>query len=503
MLKTIKKKLEETGSTWLEVKTITPALQKEIEKKKVILRKKNQKQYITLSSIDFWEKEVASKLSTLAAITYPTDEEEINRLIAKFEEENRIELDEKQKEAVHMMMRSKFCVLTGGPGTGKTSVLKCASDCFRHYGLTRKFAAPTGKAAHRITESVGLWASTIQRAMGYNPSVPYINQITADVLIIDEASMIDMETMYLITLALHPKTRLILVGDENQLPSVQIGSVLKDLLQTGGSDGNFIPNVQLTKTFRQTNDSTLFENIQIINQGAFVPLKEGKDFVILPEPKPKEMIELCVNQYMENIAEYGIENTAILLPYRKAGKVNSNILNRKIQEKINKKGEKPYLEVSVFRDETYLKIRFQEGDPVIHLKNNAFVANGDTGTVISVDTMNRCITVQYEDCKYTYKEDKHDFNELDLAYAISINKSQGSEYACAICPFFSEFTNLDRNMIYTAVTRAKKKCVVIGNYDTIKEKCQILSTWDRTTFLPEELEIGRKKLLICQAALSV
>lgn len=229
----------------------------------------------------------------------------------------------------------------------------------------------------------------------------------------------------------------------------------------------------------------------ICKKGGWLPFAEGPDFIRIRTEE--NILDNCINQYLNAAKKYGLENTIILTPYRKEGTICSEKINAILQKIINPIGLKPYFKTTVYRDEGRpLSIIFQEGDPVIQLENQGEIANGDVGRIICVDGFS--VTVQYCDCIITYKG--RELNQLDLAYALSIHKSQGSEYKCVIIPFLKENRNLDRNMIYTGITRAKKICIVLGEDKVIQDACKIQSAWVRHTFLAEELQIYKKTMEI-------
>lgn len=263
--------------------------------------------------------------------------------------------------------------------------------------------------------------------------------------------------------------------------------LLRDLI-----DCRLIPYVQLIKTFRQDNDSVLFNNIQIVNEGGNIPLEDGLDFKNIRTEE--NVFDNCIKEYLTGVEKYGLENSVILTAYRKEGVISSEKLNLKIQGILNPTSNgKPFLKTRVLRDdERWVPITFKEGDPVIQLVNNDKVANGDVGKIISVQKGK--VTVKFSDCTISYYGAK--LNELELAYALSVHKSQGSEYACVVLPLLKQNCNLDRNLIYTGISRAKKYCVIIGEDEVVQNACKIQSSWNRITFLCEEFEIYHRALEI-------
>lgn len=472
--------LESSGSCWIPVSKIPSELPET-----QTIRKHKERLYLTEKSIEEMEIRCANNVIRRMQPVV-CDFAKVERGITFYENKNHIQLSEEQKEAIRMFCSEKLCILTGGPGTGKTAVIKAAALMLSALDVhcTFSFLAPTGKSAKRMMESIGKEARTVHAELEEN------EVIYNDIVFLDEASMIDLETFDRLMLALSPITRLYIIGDVDQLPSVGIGAVLRDL-----TDSGIIPTVNLKTTFRQNEESVLFENIQIIRKGGFLPLTNGDDFKIINAEREKE--KYLIHEYMNGIKEFGVGNCVLLSSTRKAGILCSDRLNEKLQKKVNpQKG----VRVMVRREGLDKQIEFREGDPVIHLRNVNGLANGETGIVRSVT--DREITVEYEDCFYTYDTNSGDLNDLDLAYALSINKSQGSEYPCVITFFERENKNLSRNIIYTAITRAKRKCVVIADDETIRKNCKVQSAWDRTTFLCEELLLAYKTSEIIKEVLS-
>ena len=442
--------------------------------------------YMGKTDLVYKEKYIANQLFTRLNINRGTEftEDGINACIDKFEENEHITLSSEQRLAVVTLLTNNLAILTGGPGTGKTSVTKCILYCINELDTKQDVPilclSPTGKAARRMTEATGYPAQTILGCIKYNPKSEKFKNIFNKYIFIDESSMIDIDTMYLLMKSLNSnyKARVYFVGDMNQLPSVGNGSVLRDLINS-----QFIPTVQLIKTFRQKEGSVLLENIEIIKKGCNYPLIEGTDF------ERYASTDDFLPLYYKTIADVGYKNVVVLTPNRKVGKNCAENLNRKIQSQINKR--KGY-DAKIMRDGRMINISFRYGDPVIQLENRE-VANGDIGVVIYADESK--VVVEFSDNRritYTAKT----IHQLDLAYAISIHKSQGSEYPIAFV-LCDKSRMLDRNMIYTAVTRAKKKCFLFGEESFISEACKRQSTWTRATALPylmeEEFIIGKIK----------
>lgn len=478
--------LKNTGSTWAPLNELRSFdVRKAIRDKEVYYRSIKGRGFVTVPYFYEQEKRVARKVM-LRVKPIEVDEDRVSALIEKFEqmESERMGFNfrfaDEQKEGIHTFLKSWFAILTGGPGTGKTSVLKGAAQIIKwtHERISVTFTAPTGKAARRITESSGYPATTLQKYIGDGGMGNLLKMVYDDYFIIDEVSMLDMDTFEKTLDSLSYNTHLFIVGDVDQLPSVGIGAVLRDLI-----DSKLVPCCQLEKTFRQDNSSVLFDNIQIVKQGGYLPLREGPDFIRIKTEE--NVLENCISKYLEAVAEFGLENVVALTPYRKQGIICSEKLNAILQNKLNPFGKTPSLKTTVYRDEgRALQIRFQVGDPVIQLENREKIANGDVGTVIKI--INDVVVVKYSDCVIDYKVS--DLNQLDLAYALSIHKSQGSEYKYVVIPVLKENTNVDRNSIYTGITRAKKVCCLIGDDEVIMAACKMQSAWQRYTFLSDEIE---------------
>lgn len=412
------------------------------------------------------EEDIARFVAQRSVKKHPYDPR-IDSFIALYESEENISLDEEQKNAVRMFCTEHFGILTGGPGTGKTSVLKCAlyvlNKLFEENPKDILLCAPTGKAARRMAEATGMKANTLLGALEYNPATLKAGRvINADILFIDEASMTDDMQMTLLVRNCPLKTRVFLIGDNEQLPPVGRGAVLRDLLTF-----KVVPKTRLVKTFRQKEGSTLLSNIQIVRDGYKKRFVDGSDFVTF------EGLDGMMPLYYSEVKKRGLENVMILSPTRKEGRYCSENLNRNIQKILNSNDG---VRGQMTRDGRNLIIPFRIGDPVMQLVNRKGVANGEIGTVIDINP----VSVQFGNTVISYRG--LDLFQLDLAYAISIHKSQGSEYE-AVFVICSNEGNLDRNMIYTAITRAKKQCYVFGNNNLIKKACEKQTSMERVTWL--------------------
>ncbi len=413
-------------------------------------------------------------------------EQEVETRIQEIEKETEQTLDERQKQAVKEAVAHGLLLLTGGPGTGKTTTINTIIRYFRKDGLKIRLAAPTGRAAKRMSEMTGTEASTIHRmlevsggmasAEGYGRDEE--NPIDADVIIIDEMSMVDISLMYALLKAITVGSRLILVGDINQLPSVGPGSVFKDMIESGA-----FPTVRLNKIFRQARESDIVLNAHKINEGEKVILdNQSKDFFFLKRYEVNKIINVVlqlVYQKMPKYVDAKPSEIQVLTPTRK-GLLGVENLNRVLQMYLNPKDEKK-------REKLYGNTIFREGDKVMQVKNNyqlewevlgkygialekgSGVFNGDMGVIREINDFAGQMTIEFDDrhsVEYSYKM----LDELELAYAITIHKSQGSEYPAVVIPLLGgPRMLLNRNLLYTAVTRAKKCVVLVGNEHTFEE----------------------------------
>ncbi len=400
-------------------------------------------------------------------------------LISRTENSTGIYLSENQKRAVITSLGMGVSVITGGPGTGKTTIINTIINILEDSGLKTAIAAPTGRAAKRITETSGHYASTIHRLLEYYFSESENmmrfgktreDRLEYDAVIVDEASMIDLMLMNGLVSAIKPGTRLIMVGDADQLPSVGAGNVLRDII-----DSEYIYCTKLTEIFRQAKESMIVVNAHRINRGEYPDCNaKDKDFFLLRRSSEKEMLEtiksLCLTRlpdYYEDVSP--VSDIQILTPVRK-GLLGSINLNKELQEVLNPPNKS--LEEKTFGERT-----FREGDKVMQIKNNyqmtwknledfsegEGVFNGDVGFIRKVDREFNEITVVYDEVKYvTYHFNQLD--ELELAYAVTVHKSQGSEFPIVVMPV-SWFPPMlaTRNLLYTGVTRGKKAVVLVGS----------------------------------------
>lgn len=399
-----------------------------------------------------------------------------------------LDLAERQREAVQMSLSHKVSILTGGPGTGKTSTVRAILSLLGGKGKTALLAAPTGRAAKRLAESTGQEAKTIHRLLEVSPSEGFKfqrnqdNPLDCDLLIVDECSMIDLVLMNNLLKAIHPASHLLLVGDADQLPSVGAGNVLRDLI---ASDA--LPVTRLEVIFRQAADSTIITNAHRINRGEMPQFPRHKqDFFFFGQAEPAEAAEMLVDVVARRIPEkFGLPVAVIqVLSPMHRGLVGARALNEKLQAQLN-----PLSANSVeYRSGSRV---FRPGDRVLQLRNNydKEVFNGDIGTITRLDLEEGEISVDFEGRGVDY--DFSDLDELTLAYALSVHKSQGSEYPVVVLPLLPQhYMLLQRNLLYTAVTRAKQMVVIVGSRKALAMAVKNNTIAGRWSLLDERLRGG-------------
>lgn len=389
--------------------------------------------------------------------------------------------DEVQQAAIQQALDSKVMVLTGGPGTGKTTTTQGIIAAFKARQMSILLAAPTGRAAKRMTEATGMEAKTIHRLLEYNPMDGYKrndeNPLEGDALIVDECSMIDILLFYNLMKAIPSNMRLIFVGDIDQLPSVGAGNVLRDII-----DSQQIPVVRLTRIFRQAQSSRIVMNAHAINAGQFPNIKNGldTDFFFINQEDADEMVKLIIGLVRDRLPKkygYPPKEIQVLTPMQR-GTVGAGNLNIELQNALNPTG--PSLARGGYT--------FRQGDKVMQIRNNydKNVFNGDIGYITAVDTNERTLTVTYDSRLVEY--DITELDEIVLAYAVTIHKSQGSEFPVVVMPVtMKHFVMLQRNLIYTGITRAKKICVLVGTTKALAYAIKQNTVSKRNTKLKERL----------------
>ena len=433
------------------------------------------------------EKKVAMRLLQLQQATEPLSEDNLSLFIKVWEKDNQIQLAQKQKEAIKACLHHGVLVLTGGPGTGKTTVIKGILSILKAQGLKIRLAAPTGRAAKRLSETTGQKALTIHRLLEANNlaqddnlqlgfSKDIDDQLDADVIILDEVSMVDIVLMHHFLNAVPDGCRIILVGDTDQLPAVGPGSVLKDIIRS-----QKIPAIRLDEIFRQAQTSMIIQNAHIINAGRLPDIrKQYSDFVFYELNDDTSITQKILDLCTKDLPHEGfdvLKDVQVLSPMHRflCGVENLNLM---LQEQLNPKKNQDELK--------YSSQTFRVGDKVMHIRNNyqKNVFNGDIGFIQDIN--NEKLTVDYFDHIVTYE--KNELNELTLAYASSVHKSQGSEYKVIIIPLStSHYIMLQRNLLYTAITRAKQKVIIIGSKKALMTAIQSNRTQKRYTLLAERL----------------
>lgn len=450
------------------------------------------------------ESGVCLRLLNILTSEYFCSASELEKGIRQFQKEKGIILAEKQKIAVVEALSHGLVVITGGPGTGKTTIIKCVIDLFDKYGLKAELAAPTGRAAKRLSETTGKEARTIHRLLEYNFSEEghYFNKnehdpVLADAIIVDEASMIDILLMYNLLKAVSHGTRLILVGDMDQLPSVGPGNVLRDIINSGA-----IKVVRLDEIFRQAQESMIVVNAHRINRGELPQLNvKDKDFFFDKKDTHEQILETTVDLIARRLPAFGkfdpLRSVQVLAPMRK-GEIGVNNLNSRLQEVLNP----PSKEKS---EKRFNDLLFRKGDRIMQIKNNyriewikktsggtfehgEGVFNGDLGFIEEIDNEEQSLTALFDGDK-SVRYDFQQLDELELGYAISIHKSQGSEFPCVVIPLAWGPPQLfTRNLLYTAVTRAKELVVLVGWEKTMSKMIENNHITRRFSGLRERLE---------------
>ena len=426
------------------------------------------------------EKYIARKLDLLDKVCASVDASDMQAFILKEERRSGIEYAPLQKKAIASSLESGVMILTGGPGTGKTTVVRALIEIFDSMGFDVALAAPTGRAANRMSEATSREAKTIHRLleMDFTDSIygkfnrDENNLLDEEVIIVDEASMIDQNLMCSLLKAIKPGARLIIIGDSDQLPSVGAGNILRDII-----DGGRFSTIRLNEIFRQASESLIVTNAHAINKGVMPELSvKDKDFFFLPRTSSSDIAytvaDLCKNRLPKAYGAKATANMQVISPSRKgeAGTENLNVL---LQQMLNPEqfGKKEY---------KYRQVVFRQGDRVMQIKNNYDlewqkgdgtvgygVFNGDIGFIYDIDFKNQSLEIVFDDRTVIYGFSF--LEELEHAYAITVHKSQGSEYPIVIIPtYHAPEMLLTRNMLYTAVTRAQNMVIIVGEREIVK-----------------------------------
>ena len=482
--------LKEQITTLLELdiisiqQTIKNALHDLYSADKIKLLTYENVHYITVPSFYFSEKGIAYTLNKL--LTFPSrhvfDSATISDGLAKTQQT--IALNETQQQGIFSCLQHKVTIITGGPGTGKTTLIKNLLTILDTHHVTYLLAAPTGRAAKRITEGTGRPASTIHRLLEFDVSTMRFtrnedNALSTHFLIIDEASMIDIFMAHALIKALPLDAHLVLIGNTDQLPSVGAGNFLHDLIASAK-----ISTIQLNYIFRQAQNSMIIVNAHRINNGEFPTMNHEnaqKDFIFIKEDNPENITAHLESIYKQGLPKYHIRpcDSIVLTPMHR-GIAGTQKLNYDLQKLLNPTNNSTFL--------SYAGTHYYIHDRVMQLRNNydKNVFNGDIGTIESINSEDKTLTIRFLERLIEYESS--DLNELVHAYAISIHKSQGSEFSAVIIPLFMQhFMMLQRNLLYTGITRAKKLCIFIGQSRAIALAIKNNKHAQRITFLQQYL----------------
>lgn len=440
---------------------------------------------VYLSSFHVCELGIASRLKKLLDAPYSRRKIDPEKAVEWVQKQLSMSLAPNQIEAVKTALKSKVMVITGGPGTGKTTIIKAILTIFGRLGIDILLAAPTGRAAKRMSDATGREAKTIHRLLKFSPQKNGFQKneqhpLKCDLLVVDEASMIDTVLMYQLLKAVPIDATLILVGDVNQLPSVGPGSVLKDIIDSGA-----VPVVRLTQIFRQAQDSSIIVNAHLINSGTMPRLQptgeHRNDFYFIEKSEPEEALRIIlelVGGRIRNAFELDpIEDVQVLTPMNR-GLVGTANLNVELQKALNPRED----------GVTRAGRNFRVDDKVMQIRNNydKEVFNGDIGRIIRIDPEMQELRITFDDRSVLY--DYSDLDELILAYAVSVHKAQGSEYPCVVIPLLTQhYILLQRNLLYTGITRGKKLVIVVGSKKALAIAVRNDKTQKRFTWLRDRL----------------
>jgi exodeoxyribonuclease V alpha subunit len=443
---------------------------------------------IYLAGFEFGERMLAENLIALSQGQHPCPPVDVEKAVAWVEGKIGFVLAAAQREAIGLAVRSKVMVITGGPGVGKTTLVNAILQVFKAKKLEIVLCAPTGRAAKRMSETTGQEAKTIHRLLEFDPQGGGFkrdrdNPLEGDVFIVDETSMVDLMLAHQLIRAVPGHAALILVGDVDQLPSVGPGSVLRDIIDSG-----VIPVCRLTEVFRQAAQSAIITNAHRINHGQHPLYPQGKvqdvdqaDFYFFPADEPEEAVKQIVRLVQQAIPQRShldaTEDIQVLTPMLR-GELGARNLNLLLQAALNPTG--PSVEKYGWN--------YRVGDKVMQTVNNyeKDVFNGDIGRIARIDEVEQEITVRYDDRPVVY--DFHELDELQPSYAVTVHKSQGSEYPVVVVPIHTQhFMMLQRNLLYTAVTRGKKLVILVGTKKAVAIAVKRMESGKRITTLKQRL----------------
>lgn len=496
----LKYDLVQNARTYINVseEMIQNGIYRLIEDKKVYVEEIDCEEYIYRYSLHKAEQTIADKVSklNLKELEIISDEEKIKKLGDKFN----IELSNEQLKAICRGLNNNITIITGGPGTGKTTIIKLIIEFLKKKKLTYVLCAPTGRAAKRITQTTGEEAKTLHRLLeitkiednDIDTVVDYNTKaIEADFVIIDEMSMVDILLMNNTMKSISDESKVILVGDVDQLPSVGPGSVLKDMITS-----KMVDTVKLTQIYRQGENSNIVLFAHKVNNGEYLELtNKDTDFYFVKSNTVKNVIDEIVSLLTYRIGSFievdNVKEIQVLTPLKK-GELGTKNLNRILQEVLNPKSNRK-------KEKIYGKNIFRQGDKIMQMKNNYDISwelnseigmgvyNGDIGYIKDIDNENECLLVEFEDGKKAY----YFFNELEqleLAYAITIHKSQGSEFKCVVMPIFAGPPKLfTRNLLYTAITRARDMLLLVGSDNALCKMIDSVEYKARNTGLKSKI----------------
>lgn len=471
------------------VKLLPDALLRMAQRDSVVLEGDPENPDVFLMRYWLAEVGVAERLRDLMGESEPLDHERLEAWLLDYQKEVRIEFSPEQEQAVRLAAASKIFILTGGPGTGKTTISRAILDWFEYQNLHLMLASPTGRAAKRLSEVTGREACTIHRLIEFDPHQAGFNRnedapLDTDLLLLDEVSMVDILLCFHLLKALPNAIRLILVGDADQLPSVGAGSVLHDLISSG-----VVPALELKTIFRQAEASRIVRNAHQVNQGelpVLLPVRGAhrhEDAFFVSAESAEAAVTQVVELVSQRLPKAGHEpmDIQVLCPMNR-GPLGTQVLNQQLQNVLNPPAVgKEQIE----RGQKLLRV----GDRVIQLRNNYEheVFNGDLGEVLRIDHEDNQLIVQFPEKAVSY--DFSELDELNLAYALTIHKSQGSEFPIVIMPLtMNHYVMLQRNLLYTGMTRARKLLILVGQQRAIEQSVRQQSLRQRQTRLDQRLQ---------------